>query len=693
MAGQSGLASASGGRQKRLLNLGCGDTWHQDWVNLDFYSSNPAVVAYDLRLGVPFADNSVDVIYHSHVLEHFTRSGGERFLAECFRVLRPGGLMRVAVPDLENIAAAYLAALEAARQGGKDAGERHEWMTIELLDQMTRTESGGEMAAFWSRNPVPQESFVASRAGREFLLYRKRASEQQAERPCTPLPAVNRQFSLGGEPHRWMYDSVALERLLLALGFCEVTRQHYDTSSQPDILRYGLDAAPDGSVRKPDSFFMEALKPLRPEDTGVKVALFSTRDSGGAGIAGLRCHNSFAEVDIRSTMYVAEQHSCAPNLHILPGRGQVLRLGEGGSAVLSALRPGESRRLSLYKNRPAGLEHFSTPQQCADLGAVPFFDDFDLINLHWIADVLDVGMSRRFLQGRPIVWTLHDMRAFTGGCHYAGDCRKYTENCGACPQLGSTDPKDLSFEIWRDSMSAYRGLNMHIVAPSAWLAEEARKSSLLKRFPVHVIPNAHPLDIFKPLSREPLRRGLGIKDDELVLTFVSHHLGNKRKGMDFLLAALSRIAAGPLRETVRVLLMGGRTPDIFFKLGLRVEALGHLYRPEQAAAVYSLSDAVLAPSLEDNSPNVICEAAGCGVPVVAFASGGIPEMIRHQETGWLAPVGSVESLAEGIAWADKARKDPALRSRCRALALEKWSPKLRAADYLALFLEITGKRG
>ncbi|MCL1939363.1 MAG: glycosyltransferase [Desulfovibrionaceae bacterium] len=686
-------APAPGGPQKRLLNLGCGDTWHQDWVNLDFQSRSPAVIAYDLRLGVPFADDSADVIYHSHVLEHFTRSGGEKFLAECFRVLRPGGLMRVVAPDLENIARAYLAALEAARQGGKEAGEQHEWMTIELLDQMTRTGPGGEMAAFWNRNPVPQEDFVASRMGQEFIQYRQRMAERQpqAEHPCTPLPVVNRQFYLGGELHRWMYDSVALERLLLALGFCEVTRQQYDVSLDPDILRYGLDAAPDHGLRKPDSFFMEAIKPLRPEDTSVKVALFSTRDSGGAGIAGLRCHTSFAGTGIRSEMYVAEQHTCAPHLHILPGKGQVLRLGEGGSAVLSTLRPGESRRSSLYKNRPKGLEYFSIPQQCVDLGAVPFFDDFDLINLHWIADFLDVGMSRRFLQGRPIVWTLHDMRAFTGGCHYTGDCRKFTENCGACPQLGSTDPRDLSFETWQASMSAYRGLNMHIVAPSAWLAEEARKSSLFKRFPVHVIPYAQPLDIFKPLPREPLRRGLGIKADELVLTFVSQHLGNKRKGMEFLLDALGLIAAGPLRETVRVLLMGANPPDIFFKLGLRTEALGHLDRPEQAAAVYNLSDAVLAPSLEDNSPNVICEAAGCGVPVVAFAAGGIPEMIRHQQTGWLAPVGSAESLAEGIAWAAEARKDPALRSRCRALALETWSPQLRAADYLALFREITGK--
>lgn len=691
----------------RLLNLGCGGCFHPDWVNLDFVAASPAVIRYDLRLGVPFADESADLIYHSHLLEHFPRAWGERFIADCFRVLKPGALLRVAVPDLENIVRAYLAGLDEARLGLEGAVSRHEWMLIELLDQMVRRQPGGDMANYWRRPEVPQEEFIRARCGSEFDNFRKLLTGGPEKDPGAPLPRPDAAFAQSGEIHRWMYDALSLRRLLESVGFGEVTRQSCATSLWPEVTAYGLDSAPDGTARKPDSLFMEAVKPRKifpaaaPGDAlgaaPIRVALFSSADAGGAGIAARRQHAALREAGVGSVMYVSEQHGNETAVYVPPLSGQnVLPIRDSGGAALSGLGAAWRRidkELKAYPRRPDGLELFSPTGGCAELGALPLLEDFDLLHLHWVAQFVDLTGSGAALRGRPLVWTLHDMRPFTGGCHYSGGCRRFTEECGACPQLGSTDGKDLSFQNWRLARRAYRTLDLTVVSPSAWLAEQARASSLFRDVPVHVIGNPHPLDLFRPLNKARLRREMGIGEEDLLLVFSAQSLNNRRKGMYYLDKALAMLADGPLRDILRILLLGVAPPDFSLPGGLKGEALGHVNDPGQVALLYAMADGVVAPSLEDNAPNVICEAAGCGVPVIAFNAGGIPEMVRHGETGWLAEREDAAGLAAGVRWLAGARKNPALSLRCRALALERWSAPSRAADYKALYEAILAERG
>ena len=132
-------------------------------------------------------------------------------------------------------------------------------------------------------------------------------------------------------------------------------------------------------------------------------------------------------------------------------------------------------------------------------------------------------------------------------------------------------------------------------------------------------------------------------------------------------------------------------PAAFFRTGLRTEAADHVDRPEGMAALYNAADAVIVPSLEDNLPNVICEALGCGTPVIAFAAGGIPEMVRHETTGWLAPIRAAAGLVAGMSWACGVKNDVKLRARCRAFALENWSAPARAREYAELFRELCEK--
>ena len=214
---------------------------------------------WDLRTGLPFPDRACDVVYSSHAVEHFDRSGVRRFLEECRRVLRRGGIIRLAVPDLERIARSYLDCLAAARLGEAGSDSRYEWAVIELLDQLVRHESGGEMLKYWCQPEVPEEAFVAQRVGTEYWRARKHCKGRiLASR--TPLAGDVGAFRLGGEVHQWMYDGYSLGRLLGSCGFLDVRLCRADASRIEDFASFHLDTEPDGTVYKPDSLFIEAQR-------------------------------------------------------------------------------------------------------------------------------------------------------------------------------------------------------------------------------------------------------------------------------------------------------------------------------------------------------------------------------------------------------------------------------------------------
>lgn len=267
------------------INLGCGSRLHPAWINVDFTSTQPGVIAHDLRKKLPFEDCSADVIYHSHVLEHFQRQDAAKFLAECFRVLKKGGVLRVAVPDLAQIARSYLTNLELAEKGDIEAGQRYEWTVIELIDQIQRNHPGGEMVKYWQRQPMPAEEFVIGRVGSEA----RRFIEMLKDAPAVPRDVANPlrrvyrvgrkifrrmggfrktlseeqrigKFRLSGEIHYWMYDAFSLKALLGQTGFSGISQVTAKTSMIPDFASYLLDTEPDGSIRKPDSLFIEALR-------------------------------------------------------------------------------------------------------------------------------------------------------------------------------------------------------------------------------------------------------------------------------------------------------------------------------------------------------------------------------------------------------------------------------------------------
>jgi predicted SAM-dependent methyltransferase len=240
-----------------LLNLGCGGHYHRDWVNIDIAPATKDVIYHDLaNEPLPFEDGSCAAVYHSHVLEHIPPAAVPAFIRECYRVLAPGGVIRIAVPDLEGLAREYLRQLESG-----DA-EKHEWMIIELIDQLARNHSGGRMMEYWKQDPMPAEEFVFQRSGREAQQFVEQwRANPVASAPPSHDPTDIGRFRLSGEVHQWMYDRVSLSRLLLNEGFTNPRVSGAQESGILDFASYELDANAAGQVRKPDSLFMEATRP------------------------------------------------------------------------------------------------------------------------------------------------------------------------------------------------------------------------------------------------------------------------------------------------------------------------------------------------------------------------------------------------------------------------------------------------
>ena len=267
-------------QSKRLLNVGCGNRWHPDWVNVDLVSSSREVVQYDVSSGLPFPSNHFDAVYHSHVLEHLAPADGELLIAECFRVLKPGGVLRIVVPDLEQIARIYLQLLDQAASGDSLAAENYEWIKLELLDQMVRTTSGGLMGQYMSRPDLENRDFVQSRMGNEVAATANREQsspslgsrlKQFKKLLCLKLAKkiLGRElsgaldeaiFRSQGEIHRWMYDRFSLQKLARKNGFAQSRICSAFESEIEDFQRFQLDAI-GMKVRKPDSLFMEFYKP------------------------------------------------------------------------------------------------------------------------------------------------------------------------------------------------------------------------------------------------------------------------------------------------------------------------------------------------------------------------------------------------------------------------------------------------
>ena len=305
-----------------------------------------------------------------------------------------------------------------------------------------------------------------------------------------------------------------------------------------------------------------------------------------------------------------------------------------------------------------------------------------LVHLHWVTAGL-LGMEELGRLMCPIVWTLHDTWAFTGGCHYTRDCEGFKGFCGHCPQLGSKSEGDYSHYLMRKKARVFENLDLTVVTPSRWLAEMAKRSSLLAGHRIEVIPNGLDTEFFKPTYQRTAREHLGIQPDVPVLLFGAQAVGDPRKGWDLLHEALCCI-----KEPLTLLVFGKGAVAVEHAPYVTVHQLGSVTDDARLALMYSAADVFVCPSREDNLPNTVAEALACGTPCAAFAINGLPDMIEHQKNGWLAKPFDPADLANGISWLLRHPEPEQLRRAAREKAVSEYSLNVMGDRYMALYGDV-----
>ena len=413
----------------------------------------------------------------------------------------------------------------------------------------------------------------------------------------------------------------------------------------------------------------------------MRIVHVSSEDiNGGAARAAYRLHTGLRRLGYDSSMYVVNRRSKDP--HVTAFDASM----DGSSRIRRRFRRERiTRDFARYRtSRPAGFEIFSDDRSEYGDDLVKHLPPCDVINLHWVARYVDYeAFFSAMPQRTPVVWRIADMNPITGGCHYDEGCGKYLDGCGACPQLGSDDTDDLSRQVWERKREIFAGVEsrrLHFVALNRWMASNLAKHPFLNRFPVTIIPNGLDTDMFAPRNRKFARETLGLPQDATIILFVASNVQIRYKGFLRLTEALSGLKG---QENLLLLSVGTKSE---LDLGIPHAHLGHINDDRLLALIYNAADLFVVPSLQDNSPNTVLESMACGIPVVGFETGGVPDMVRHGTTGFLVPPGDVAALRTAIlGLVGNVSKREEMAVDCRRIAVEEYSLALQARRYSELY--------
>lgn len=313
--------------------------------------------------------------------------------------------------------------------------------------------------------------------------------------------------------------------------------------------------------------------------------------------------------------------------------------------------------------------------------------EYDILHLHWInlrfIDIKDLAKITK-----PIVWTLHDCWPFTGVCHYFYDCTRYKQSCGCCPHLASNIEKDLSHKVWQKKMEVFSKLNIHVVCPSNWLAQAARKSTIFKQFPVLVIPNPLDTDFYTPGSKVDACKVLSISPDKRYILYgAMNAIKDRNKGFDELKSCLQYFEKQFDTKDIEVLIFGSNEKAQLQLNHIPTTDLGML-NDQQLRAAYRASSVMVTPSLSENLSNIIMESLSCGTPVVGFDIGGNSDLIEHKRNGYLADPYNPEELAAGIVWCLDNNTSGKLSRNARKKVEENYSMERVGEKYVDLYNEL-----
>lgn len=421
----------------------------------------------------------------------------------------------------------------------------------------------------------------------------------------------------------------------------------------------------------------------------LRVATFSSMDHGGAGLGSQRRVEALRRQGIDAHIYCAFQKTGHDYVHKVPYAKPLAQDVDYDTARKAWRNAAVLTRIEQPKLKAREL--FSKPGSIVDFrDLVSVFDWADIVHLHWVTGMFDFENSQ-MLANKPVVWTLADMNAFTGGCHYSEGCDGYKKECKKCPLIGGD--ADLAHKAWQKKRASYAEIkNLHIICPSQWLADCARGSSLFGGRPVHMIPNAFPIDRFIPTNKLVARGKLGLPLDKKLVVFGADSLTNRRKGGDILVESMRYLRDLGQRDGIEGVFFGAANLD----LGVKSHNLGHIADESKLSLIYAAGDVYAFPSREDNAPLTVVESLLSGTPVVAFPVGNVPELLHHKKTGFIAQYGNARDFAAGLAWILSASRSPESISRglrgCLA-ARQHNDPIISVSRHLEVYKEMRAELG
>lgn len=368
----------------------------------------------------------------------------------------------------------------------------------------------------------------------------------------------------------------------------------------------------------------------------MKVLIISSSDlDGGAARAAYRLHQALLAVGVNSHMLVQRKKS--DDYRVVGPRSKV------GIAFGYLFATFDQFLTKFFRDKSKTL--FS-PQLVNSCNLAKYVDDInpDIINLHWINNGF-VSLSSLTKLNRPLVWSLHDMWPFTGGCHYDEECQGYLDACKVCPVLGSSSSLALSRYQFRKKYRVYKELDITVVGLSQWITQSARQSVLLRDKNIVNLPNPINVDVYKAIDRGTSRSIWNLSTNKKYVLFgAMSATTDPRKGFEYLVKALSAITG----DNVELIIFGSSTPEHPVDFGFPVRYLGSLSDDQSLASLYSAVDVMVVPSIQENLSNAIVESLSCGTPVVAFNIGGNSDLICHKVSGYLATPKDIDDLATGI---------------------------------------------
>jgi glycosyltransferase involved in cell wall biosynthesis len=408
----------------------------------------------------------------------------------------------------------------------------------------------------------------------------------------------------------------------------------------------------------------------------MKVCLLNTFDQeGGAARACLRLYDGLLQSSIDVKFLVREKSGSEQSVNVCGSQlgGRLRALLDG--AVLHRYPQRQPHNFSPAFMPACAVSNVNRLKP-------------DVVHLHWVPQGF-VRIEDLQKINAPIVWTMHDSWPFSGGCHLPGTCRKYQEQCGECPVLSSSSVDDLSRRVWKRRQKSYPLDRMTFVAPSRWLAEQARSSSLLQSCSVEVIPNGVDTSLYSPGAKSVVRASLGLPLERKIILFgAKHALSDPNKGADLLWKALALLPV-EVRRQCTVVTFGEKTSKVPAPIDLAVINYGEVDDESQIVSLYRAADLFVMTSRQENLPNMITEAMSCGLPCVAFAVGGIPEQIIHRKNGCLVEPYDTDTMSSEIAWLLCAEDErSALGMIAREYAEKNYSLQKVAQQHITLYEKI-----